>query len=426
MDAFHKAWLAKPPLHQGLNLFDLNHFNLAGYIASHIEFEVYLTSCDPAYEPQISEAILSLLGRFVNVVGGWGQLKWQVDHNVRALYKFLLDKIKAKPSFKLQAFLHAPIKNRAVVYCDELALQQPHIVQQLYAASAEAGQEGLTPFMAVPTNPHNTFSPSQMLLLYRRQFGLPLATLQSQASLCPGCKEKLDVYGIHLLNCKHISTKDSSDTYNRTIIHDSMGDRVAQICGNKFYSCQTKPSGSQFQPILKNKATGRLDIKYVKRGDEGGKTVLADITIVNPISAAILTGTESFVKGKAIEMARCKKHAKYDDPIAIHLDDKDFIPLPFTVYGCFGHEVSTLLEDIAHYVSSHNTNIPEAVLLRKYRRELAGSLHQGVARLLIARLETLRINSNQIKGQSMEFRTLENDLAVEVYHHRQREGGRGE
>ncbi len=202
---------------------------------------------------------------------------WQVDHTERALYIFLLDKIKAKPSFKLQAFLHAPIKNRAVIYCDELASTQPHIiVQQLYAASAEAGKEGLAPFLAVPTNPHNTFSPAHMLILYRRQFGLPLATLQSQASLCPGCKETLDVYGIHLLNCKHISTKDSSDThsYNRTIIHDSLGDRVVQlsVAIQVFCMPQVKPSGALFQPTLTDGSTGRLDLKYVKRGDEGGKT----------------------------------------------------------------------------------------------------------------------------------------------------------
>ncbi len=43
--------------------------------------------------------------------------------------------------------------------------------------------------------------------------------------------------------------------------------------------------GAPFQPTLKDRSTDRLDLTYVKRGDEGGRTVLADITIVNPISA---------------------------------------------------------------------------------------------------------------------------------------------
>jgi hypothetical protein len=62
MTFIRHGWLLNPPHSpKGLNLFDLNHFNyLVGCIASHIEFEVYLTSCDPAYEPQISEDILSL------------------------------------------------------------------------------------------------------------------------------------------------------------------------------------------------------------------------------------------------------------------------------------------------------------------------------------------------------------------------------
>ncbi len=71
-----------------------------------------------------------------------------------------------------------------------------------------------------------------------------------------------------------------------------------------------------------------------------------------------------------------------------------------------------------------NPNIPEAVLIRKYRRELAGSLHQGVARLLLARLEALRINSNQIQSQTVEFRKLENEVAVEDSYTRQRDRGR--
>ena len=175
-----------------------------------------------------------------------------------------------------------------------------------------------------------------MMLIFRKQFGLPLPSLQSKGFHCPGCKIALDDHGIHLLNCSKISPKAFADNFNRTITHDSTADKIVEILGHKFYHCKARPDGEHTCPILEDGATGRLDIKWVKRGDQGGGTVLADLTIVNPITAGVLLG-KPITRGGTLSVARKKKNVKYQNPVSTGLQDTEFKALPFTVYGQFGY-----------------------------------------------------------------------------------------
>ncbi len=61
----------------------------------------------------------------------------------------------------------------------------------------------------------------------------------------------------------------------------------------------------------------------------------------------------------------------------------------------------------------------KGILIRKYRREVACVLHQGVARLLITRLELLRTGTNEYQHQMDDIRGLVNVLREDVNEERQ-------
>jgi hypothetical protein len=158
----------------------------------------------------------------------------------------------------------------------------------------------------------------------------------------------------------------------------------------KFYHVHTDPNGDDNCPTLADGTRGRFDLHHVPR--DNGPTVLSDVSITNPLTAAVLRGTiRSY---DAMEKTRIDKRQKYLEPLRRLGTGRKLLILPFHIYGGVGTEVLTLLEEIAEYAGEQQP-INVAGLLRYYRREIACASQKVTAKLFVARLDLVRARSNQ-------------------------------
>ena len=223
------------------------------------------------------------------------------------------------------------------------------------------------------------------------KFALPLPGLDpAHPAPCPGCATPLDCHGSHLINCRNVATKGAVNQYNRQLAHNQLATELSKIMAAKFYHVRTDPKGDANCPTLADGSRGRLDIHHVPR--DNGPTVLSDVSITNPLTAAVLRGTiRSY---DAMENTRIEKRQKYLEPLRRLATERKLLILPFHIYGGVGAEVLTLLEEIAEYVGEkQETNV--AGLLRYYRREIACASQKVTAKLFVARLDLVRARSNQ-------------------------------
>ena len=257
----------------------------------------------------------------------------------------------------------------------------------------------------------------QAKLIFCKQFGLPLPGIISGISRCPGCQHILDVYGSHLLNCNRIGNKNAPDPFNKQILHERLGLTIAKLLSNKFYAVRTNPTGSLARPWIENgKTLGRLDLQYVK-GDTG-ETILGDVSISNPLtSEAMLSNTQN--RMNVLDLIRTKKNNTYRKAIQEQFPNTGFVVLPFSMYGQIGAEIISLLAEVAEHVHRRNPLVDKGILLRKYRRELACVVHQGVARLLATRLDCIRSQTNQFTYHIDDVRGIVNVLLEEANDDRQ-------
>ena len=405
LSPFHKKWLGKSSLDNGMNLFDIPASLMVGYIEAEIEFHAYLLNSGVKEENIVVDSkVLHQIERFIVRIGGWSMLKeeWRAERTFEAFYRVLLHLAVADNHVKLQEKLHAYVQKRDTELCEELLQLQSPIVQQIYHVSGEAGRCGSMPFRVLPCSRETTFSNPQMHIIFCKQFGLPLPGLQSGKILCPakGCKTSLDEYGVHLLNCKGIATKKKSDQYNKQQLHEDMTLALYNLVSNKFSMVKRNPTGNAYRPMLikpdGKQVYGRMDMKH--EDNNGGKTVLWDVSVGNPLGVDTVRGV--CVRGKGSETLnsiRTKKNTKYRKAIEEQLYDMELRVAPFTMYGQMGVELHNIIGEVADWVSTRGSDIDVRVLQKMYTRDMVCMLHKGVAKLLVARLDLIRRDGNELQ-----------------------------
>ncbi len=116
---------------------------------------------------------------------------------------------------------------------------------------------------------------------------------------------------------------------------------------NKFSRVRTDPKGGANCPILADGSRGRLDIIHEPR--DNGATFLSDVSITNPLTAAVLN-SNTIRSYDAMENIRIQKRSKYLEPRRRLATERKLLVLPFTSM-VVSELKSTLLEEIAEYVS---------------------------------------------------------------------------
>ena len=247
--------------------------------------------------------------------------------------------------------------------------------------------------LALPKTTNTTFNSAEMLALVCNKFALPLPGLDpSNPAPCPGCAAPLDCHGSHLMNCRKVATKGAVNQYNRQLAHNQLATEISKIMAYKFSSVRTDPKGEANCPILADGSRGRLDIIHEPR--DNGPTVLSDVSITNPLTADIMNST-TIRSYDAMENTRIEKRRKYLEPLRRLATERKLLVLPFHIYGGVGSEVLNLLEEIAEYVSESREHINAEGTLRYYRREIACASQKVTMKLMVARLDLVRVRSNQ-------------------------------
>ncbi len=334
LSPFHRLWLGRKINSNGMGLFNLNAFNLCGYIAQRAEFQAYKVLCDPdndLLEGPGLESTLPLLERYVIAAGGWDQLpaEWQETPTPRGLYTFLVRARLADPDLSLQEVLHDRIHLQLNALCEEMLPNQPHPVQVIYRITKDEDLAGRMVLLALPKTPNTTFTSAEMLALVCNKFALPLPGLDpALPAPCPGCSTPLDCHGSHLLNCRNVSTKGAANQYNRQLAHNQLATELAKIMANKFYCVRTDPKGDANCPILADGSRGRLDIIHVPR--DNGPTVLSDVSITNPLTSAVLN-SNTIRSYDAMENTRIQKRNKYLEPLRRLATERKLLVLPFNI-----------------------------------------------------------------------------------------------
>lgn len=397
LSPFHRLWLGRKLNSNGMGLFNLNTFNLCGYIAQRAEYQAYKVLCDAEtdiLEGPGLESVLACVDRYVIEAGGWDKLpaEWQDDRTPKALYSFLIKARLDDPHLSLQEVLHEHIHTQMNALCEEMLNDQPRPVQVIYRVTQNEDLAGRMVLLALPKTPNTTFTSAEMLTLVCNKFALPLPGLDpDHPAPCPGCATPLDCHGSHLLNCRKVSTKGAINQYNRQLAHNQLATELSKIMSDKFYHVRTDPKGDANCPILADGSRGRLDIIHVPR--DNGPTILSDVSITNPLTAAVLNST-TIRSYDAMEHTRIQKRTKYLEPLRRLATERKLLVLPFHIYGGVGTEVLALLEEIAEYIGE-TREINVAGLLRYYRREIACASQKVAAKLLVARLDLVRARSNQ-------------------------------
>ena len=160
---------------------------------------------------------------------------------------------------------------------------------------------------------------------------------------------------------------------------------------HKFFSVRTDPKGDANCPVLADGSRGRLDIIHVPR--DNGPTVLSDVSITNPLSAAVMRNT-TINRNNTMEQTRINKRNKYLEPLSHLAAERKLLVMPFHIYGGIGVEVLELLEEIAEYVAAGDDNMNANGLLNYYRREISCASQKVVAKMIGARLDLLRARTN--------------------------------
>ena len=396
LSSFHRLWLGRKISSNGMGLFDLNLYNLCGYIAQRAEYQAYKKMCMPGndlLEGPGLDLVLACIDRYIIAAGGWDKLpaEWHAVRTPRALYTLLIQSRLDDPALHLQDSLHAHIHLHQNAVCDELLPDQSLPVQVIYRVTKDEDLAGRMALLALPKTANTTFTSAEMLVLVCNKFGLPLPGLNpAHPAPCPGCAAPLDCHGSHLINCRDVSTKGAVNQYNRHLAHNQLATELSKIMAAKFYQVHTDPKGDDNCPTLADGTRGRLDLHHVPR--DNGPTVLSDVSITNPLTAAVLRGTiRSY---DAMEKTRIDKRQKYLEPLRRLGTGRKLLILPFHIYGGVGTEVLTLLEEIAEYAGEQQP-INVAGLLRYYRREIACASQKVTAKLFVARLDLVRARSNQ-------------------------------
>lgn len=395
LSEFHRRWMGLVPEQGGINLFDLNMFNLAGYIACSIEFEAYKHKCLDTYNPVCSTSLKLQMERYIIEIGGLTAIptKWSTDglppSSVDALFQILVDLRLADTSKPLQRRLHKLLRLQQITTCAAMLPTQPIPVQAIYCETRAAGANGVAAILTIPKTPNTTFTPTQMQLIVRKQFGLPLLGLNSGQETCPGCHTPLDVHGSHLANCRSTSTKGEANAFSHHLLHNQLGEELIKILRQKFNAVQANPKGLGNRPTLADGTLGRLDIGYTPR--DTGPIVLCDLSISNPLTAQVMNSAIAPTRSTALENIRINKNNTYLIPIQA-LADRKLLIFPFHMYGAVGDEVTAILQEVASHVHPDDEQL-ESLLFRKYKREIACALHKGVARYYEARLELCKARS---------------------------------
>ena len=416
LDPFRRQWLSLSKKDQGLNLFNLVEFGRAGFIAATVEFQRYQQEANPTHVIQPTEECLVALQSYVDSIGGWNKIppEWsQGENSTTTLFHSLVSLVQDKDSsIGLQHTLHSMNQQYTLEQCDLAAREQHPVIQQTYLSVRAAQSNGMIPFTVLPTGPKTTIPSAMMRVIFCKQYALPLEGI-TPSTRCPGtnCRDKLDPTGAHLYNCKKISTLHGTDAYSRTQLHNDVAEAMALICCNKYYNVVTNPKDQGSRPLLPNGVRGQLDIRYVHRQIDGGETSLGDISVCNPINASVLRGD---IRGQTpnslLNNIRTKKQNKYQNAIREQLQDKALVVFPFTTHGQIGFELETLFSDVAGYVHSRNKAINKSLLIRRYRNDVLCTLHKGVARVLLARMDLIRARTNQFPQRGQNLLDIQNGL----------------
>ena len=317
LSPFHRLWLGRKINSNGLGLFNLNLFNLCGYIAQRAEYQAYKMLCAEANNDMLEgpglESVLACVERYIIEAGGWDKLpvEWQEVRTPMALYTHLIKIRLDDPDLHLQEVLHDKLHLQQNALCDEMLPAQPHPVQVIYRITKDEDLAGRMALLALPKTANTTFTSAEMLVLVCNKFALPLPGLDPVLPPpCPGCATPLDCHGSHLINCRNVATKGAVNQYNRQLAHNQLATELSKIMAAKFYHVHTDPKGDANCPTLADGSRGRLDIHHVPR--DNGPTVLSDVSITNPLTAAVLRGTiRSY---DAMENTRIEKRQKYLAP----------------------------------------------------------------------------------------------------------------
>ena len=392
------------------------NFNLCGYIAQAIELEAYKLQDEPQtiYEGEPTPILIEQIIRYLDIIGGIEVLPedWQANPTPVGLFHYLLAKVRKDEKAQLQKLLHHYVQKDNAQKCDRLVPQQSRAIGYIYLATHEAKADGMAALLATPTQPSRTFSSQQILVTFCKMFGFPLPGIMAGSQYCPGCKAPIDEYGVHLLNCSKISTKDTPDPFSRQMLHNTLAEKICEIASHKFYNVGTNPKGARNCPTLNDgKTKGRLDLQYDPR-DSSLNRILGDVSVGNPLSSD-QRGT--ITKRDAISDIRAQKNNKYRKPIET-LPNTQLVVFAFTHYGQMSHEVLNLLHEVSEHVAEQNTLLSQGHLYNKYKKDLSCVLHKGVARVLASRIDLLRVSTNQIRRQHNDIReliTLQNNETLE-------------
>ena len=335
----------------------------------------------------------ALMDRYLDIISTDVPEHW-AHKDGQALLMLLYTTKLENANLSLQQVLHDQIQKKYQRDLESLLPQQPPVVQHIYASVKHSKSGAMAALMAIPKDLHTIFTSAEMKINFCRAFALPFPHIPEGAR-CPGkkCKESLDRYGIHLLNCKHISVPRSE--FSKQSLHSHIGQVFCQILERCHQKVILDPSSASDRPRLRKKnkppdkdTLGRLDIAYLQRIQQGGAQVLGDITCVNPVNANtfrnILTSPMTHIIA-----ARNKKINKYNEPIMNQLQGRVFVPFVVDSYGFLSEEVTKELQIVADHCQeiSDEPDVLSSELYIRFLQSMACAIHKGVARVLLGRLQ---------------------------------------
>ncbi len=162
------------------------------------------------------------LTRYFEIIGGIEVLPtdWQDDLTSVGLYHYLLAKVRKDEKAQLQKLLHSYVQKAYVQKCDRLVLQQPRRLAIFTLQHTRQKREGRAALLVAPTHASRTFSSQNRFCdHFLQDVWIPLPGVTAGSQQCPGCKAPIDEYGVHLLNCRKISTKATPDPFSRQMLH---------------------------------------------------------------------------------------------------------------------------------------------------------------------------------------------------------------
>ena len=214
-----------------------------------------------------------------------------------------------------------------------------------------------------PSRANNTIIPSHYYQLSLKWWlGLPVSP---QNTNCPMCQQPMDIYGDHLICCKH-----NNFTRRHTAIQNVLTDAlsVAHIPHTR-----EAPLQAHNAEIVSHLHLRPADILLPNWAN--GRNLAVDLTISHP--AQRTEAPHTFDKASSfLRKKETAKHQKYDEPCK--KEGWDFQPLTFDTWGKVGPTSDRLLHRIIQKCTSHHTVLHKGTAIQELYQRISLALMRQI------------------------------------------------